>query len=78
MKYFIFFAFIASLTSIILGFVLEVDFTQKLIGFGVMGLFFVVFPLFAYYRWKDKDIKDYMLTKENLENMRKSQEENKY
>ena len=34
-------------------------------------LFFVVFPLFSYYRWKDKKVEDYMLTKENLEKMRK-------
>ena len=48
-------AFIASMTSIICGFVLEVDYSQKLIGFGVLGLFIVVFPLFSYYRWKGKD-----------------------
>ena len=44
--------------------------SEKLIGFGVVGLFFFVFPLFSYHRWKDKDVKDYMLTKENLEKMR--------
>lgn len=66
-------ALLASITSIICGFVLEVDYTQKLIGFGVLGIFFVVFPLFSYYRWKDKDPKDYMLTKEKLDEMRESQ-----
>ncbi|MFV0539648.1 MAG: hypothetical protein ACK5MZ_00215 [Aestuariibaculum sp.] len=78
MKYFILFFTIASLTSIVLGFALNVDYAQKLIGFGVVGLFFIVFPLFSYYRWKDKNLKDYMLTKENIEKMRKSQEKNKY
>jgi len=71
-------AFLASLASIICGFVLEVDYSQKLIGFGVLGLFLVVFPLFSYYRWKDKDVKDYMLTKENLDKMRENQKRHKY
>ena len=70
MKYFILLLTIAAFTSIVLGFTLNVEYTQKLIGFGVIGLFLVVFPLFSYYRWKDKDVKDYMLTKENLDKMR--------
>jgi len=68
-----FIAFLASFTSIVCGLILDLDYDQKLIGFGVMGLFFIVFPLFSYYRWKDKDVKDYMLTKENLEKMRDNQ-----
>ena len=70
MKYLIGIFFIASLGSIILGYFLDVAYSEKLIGFGVAGLFLVVFPLFSYYRWKDKDVKDYMITKENLEKMR--------
>lgn len=66
-------AFLASLGSIICGLTLDVDYAQKLIGFGVLGLFLVVFPLFSYYRWKGKDVKDYMLTKENLDKMRENQ-----
>lgn len=71
-------AFIASLLSIICGFILDVDYAQKLIGFGVLCLFLVVFPLFSYYRWKGKDVNDYMLTKENLDKMRENQKRNKY
>ncbi|MAB48449.1 MAG: hypothetical protein CMC05_07445 [Flavobacteriaceae bacterium] len=71
-------AFITSVVSIVCGLVLDTNYTEKLIGFGVLGLFFVVFPLFSYYRWKGKDAKDYMLTKENLEKMRENQRENKY
>ncbi|MHA7842086.1 MAG: hypothetical protein ACX93I_02120 [Winogradskyella sp.] len=71
-------AFIASIISILCGFILNVDYAQKLIGFGVLGLFLVVFPLFSYYRWKGKDVKDYMLTKENLDKMRENQRENKF
>ena len=73
MKYIIALLAIAAFTSIILGFTLEVAYSQKLIGFGVVGLFLIVFPLFSFYRWKDKDPKDYMLTQENLDKMRENQ-----
>ncbi|SDR68449.1 hypothetical protein SAMN04515667_0279 [Formosa sp. Hel1_31_208] len=78
MKYLIFICFISAIGSILCGFLLDLHYSQKLIGFGVLGLFLVVFPLFIYYRWKGKDIKDYMLTQENLEKMRKNQKRNKY
>lgn len=77
MKYLILILFIASFGSILTGFFLDSEYSQKLIGFGVMGLFFIVFPLFSYYRWKDRDVKDYMLTKENLDKMRENQKEKK-
>ncbi len=78
MKYLIFFSAIAAFTSIILGFTLDVDYSQKLIGFGVVGIFFVVFPLFSYHHWKGKDVKDYMINKENLDKMRENQKRKKY
>ena len=59
-------------------FFLETAYSQKLIGFGVVGLFLIVFPLFSYYRWKDKNLKDYMLTKENLDKMRENQKDKKH
>ena len=71
-------ALLASLLSILCGYFLEVNYNQKLIGFGVAGLFLVVFPLFSYYRWKDKSFKDYMLTQENLDKMRESQKDHKF
>ncbi|WP_147678278.1 hypothetical protein [Algibacter pacificus] len=77
MKYLISLLTIAAFTSILLGFFLDVDYSEKLIGFGVMGLFFIVFPIFSYHRWKDKDPKDYMLTKENLDKMKASQRDKK-
>lgn len=70
MKHVILFLFLAALGSILIGFLIENAYSQKFIGFGVFGLFFVVFPLFSYYRWKDKKVEDYMLTKENLQKMR--------
>lgn len=67
--------FILCFSSIFAGYFFELPYSEKLIGFGVCGLFFVAFPLFAYIHWKDKDVKDYMLTKENLEKMRNKENE---
>lgn len=78
MKITIWICFILSFASIILGFILNVDYSEKLIGFGVSGLFLVVFPLFIYYRWKNRSLKDYMLTKENLDKMRENQKDKKF
>ncbi|TJY34626.1 hypothetical protein [Pontimicrobium aquaticum] len=70
MKHLIWFFFLVSAGSIIAGYFLDVDYSEKLIGGGVVVLFFIVFPLFSYYRWKDKKVEDYMITKENIEKMR--------
>lgn len=75
MKYIIWILFIAAIASIISGFVLDLPYSQKLIGFGCIGLFFIVSPLFSYYRWKDKNAKDYMLTQENLDKMREKEKQ---
>jgi len=75
MKYIIGILFLLAFGSIITGFVIDSEYSQKLIGFGVVGLFLVVFPLFSYYRWKDKNVKDYMITKENLDKMRDNQKQ---
>jgi hypothetical protein len=68
---------VLSLGSIITGYLMDFENSEQLIGFGVLGLFFIVFPLFSYYRWKDKDIKNYMLTKENLDKMREREGDKK-
>ena len=78
MKKLIIISSIICLLSIITGllisntnFITEINIKpDKLIGYGTLGLFLFVFPIFSYYRWKDKKLKDYMLTKENLEKMR--------
>lgn len=62
-----------ALSSIAYGYFFNPINAQKYIGFGVVGLFFVVFPLFIYHRWANRSLKDYMLTKENLDKMRESQ-----
>lgn len=77
MKYLITILTILALGSIIYGFSVESANSQKFIGFGTLGLFLIVFPLFSWYRWKDKNIKDYMLTKENLDKMRENQKSGK-
>ena len=70
--------FFLSFGSILFGYFTESIYSEKLIGFGVAGLFFLVFPLFSYRYWKGKDLKDYMLTKENLDKMRENQKKGKY
>ena len=70
MKHLIWFLFITTLVSMLIGLIIELPYSNKLVGFGVIGLCAVVFPLFSFYRWKDKKMTDYMLTAENLEKMR--------
>ena len=70
MRYLILLCFIAALGSIITGYVTDLPYSEKLIGFGVVGLFLVVFPLFIFHRWRKRSVKEYMLTQENLEKMR--------
>lgn len=42
---------------------------EKIIGISVLLLTFVLLPLFLYYRFRNKNLKDYMLTKENIDKM---------
>ena len=43
---------------------------DKLVGIGILTASFVLMPIFIYHRWKNKKVKDYMLTEENLNKMR--------
>lgn len=45
------------------------------VGIGILAASFILMPLFIYYRWKDRKVKDYMLTEENLKKMRDFNEE---
>lgn len=76
MKFVIAFFFLASIGCIIIGFLMDLPYSEKLIGGGILGLFFIVFPLFSWYRWKDRNVKDYLLTRENLDKMRKFNDKN--
>ena len=70
---------LASFTSIIYGFDLKTQnetVAHKYIGFGTAGLFLVAMPLFLYKESKKgKQMKDYMLTKENIEKMQQKERE---
>lgn len=78
MKYIIGLLFIASVGSIITGFILKPEpEAEQFIGYGVIGLFLFVIPLFTYHRWKDRKVKDYMLSQENIQKMKDYQEDKK-
>lgn len=80
MKYFLTVLLISVLISLGIGFYLkpEDEATGNLIiGLTLMAGFFVLMPLFIYHRWKDKNVKDYMLTKENIEKMQEYQKDKK-
>ncbi len=43
---------------------------DRIIGIAVLASAFILMPIFLYVRWKDKNLKDYTFTKENLDKMR--------
>lgn len=43
---------------------------HKFIGFSMVGGFFILMPTFIYHRWKDRKVKDYMLTNETFKKMK--------
>ena len=43
---------------------------ERIIGFTVLTGAFIYLPLFLYHRWKDKRLKDYTLSEENLKKMK--------
>jgi uncharacterized membrane protein len=48
-----------------------------IIGASLVVGVFILMPVFIYHRWKDRSVKEYMLTKENIEKMRNFQRDNK-
>ena len=80
MKYFLTILLLTVLFGLGLGFYIKSDDEVSgnfIIGASIAVGFFVLMPLFIYHRWKGKNIKDYMLTKENIEKMQKYQKDNK-
>lgn len=49
---------------------------NKFIGSGTVGLFFVAMPLFLIKESKGKNMKDYMLTHENIKKMQGKKDKN--
>jgi hypothetical protein len=43
---------------------------DQIIGLAVLASAFILMPIFLYVRWKGKRLKDYTLTKENMDKMR--------
>lgn len=41
-----------------------------IIGLAVLASAFILMPIFLYVRWKGKRLKDYTLTKENMDRMK--------
>lgn len=73
MKYLLRILFIADFLGLCFGlYIKNENETQGnlVIGLSLVLGFFIVMPLFIYHRWKNKDVKDYMLTKENIQKMR--------
>ena len=74
MKYFLRFLFLSILFSLSFG--LYVNSTgntllgNKIIGFTVLTAAFVFMPIFLVHRWKGKRLKDYTLSRENLDKLR--------
>lgn len=78
MKYFLIILLLAIAAGLVVGHYIKPEDPETgnlIIGLSVVGLFFVLIPIFIYHRWKNKSVKDYMLTKENIEKMREFSEE---
>jgi len=76
MKLFLRIFFFSLLTSLIIGFYIKTfensNEGNKIIGFTVLTTAFIFMPIFLVHRWKGKKLKDYTLSKENLEKLRNS------
>jgi len=73
MKYLIILLFFISLIGGSIGFYIKAEDPENghlFIGLSIVLGFFVVMPLFIFHRWKNRSVKDYMLTRESIEKMR--------
>jgi len=80
MKYIVVAVVLASFAAIIYGFTFKEEdgkLANKYIGSGTIGLFLIAMPLFLIKESQGKQMKDYMLTKENIEKMNKREREKK-
>ena len=76
MKFFLRIFFLVILVSLSIGFYINTfknsQEGNKIIGFTVLTAAFVYMPIFLVHRRKGKKLKDYTLSKENLEKLRNS------
>lgn len=80
MKYFLTILFISVIISTCIGFYIKPDDPETgelIIGLSIATAFFVLMPLFIYHRWKNRSVKDYMLTKENIDKMKQYSKDKK-
>lgn len=80
MKYFLSSLLIAIILAVGTGFYIKSSHEATgnlIIGLALSALIFILMPVFIYHRWKDKDVKDYMLSKENIKKMQDYQKEKK-
>jgi hypothetical protein len=74
MKYFLRLLFLLIMTSLITGLYVNNKgntlLGNKIVGFTVLTAAFVFMPIFLVHRWKGKNLKDYTLSKENLDKLR--------
>ncbi|WP_459212713.1 hypothetical protein [Aquimarina rhabdastrellae] len=73
MKYVIRILFFALLISGSIGFYIKSQdpiVGNRIIGITVLATSFILMPLFIYHRWKGKNVKDYLLTDDNLKKMK--------
>lgn len=80
MKYVLLFLLFAVLAGLGIGFYIKIDDEaagKLMIGLSLLVGFFLLMPMFIYHRWKNKNLKDYMLTKENIKKMQEYQKDKK-
>lgn len=74
MKYFIRILFIGIVIAVMVGYYFKNTGDHAKgdvwVGLGILTAAFILMPAFIYHRWKNKNVKDYMLTEENLHKMR--------
>ena len=73
MKYILYIIFIAILSSISYGYYIKTDnelLGHQFIGLAVAGFFLVWMPLFIFHRFKDNDLKKYMITDETIKKIK--------
>ncbi|GAA4273817.1 hypothetical protein U6A24_02245 [Aquimarina gracilis] len=79
MKYVIRFLFISIVILVCVGYYFKNTGDHitgdKFVGMGILAASFILMPMFIYHRWKNKKVKDYMLTEENLNKMREYEKE---
>ena len=76
MKYFLRILLIAVIAGVAIGFYIknsDVAQGDLIIGLSLVSGVFILMPAFIYHRYKDRNIKDFMLDKDSIERMRRYQ-----